>query len=357
MTRAERFTASFFKDKTSSDACLITSHSNRFYLTDFSSSDGIILLTLDKPYLIVDFRYYEMAKCKVQPPFEILLAEGRFSDTIEPLLKTHSINRLWIEDLEMSVSTLEVYKKRFSDIEFLCIGNALTEQRAIKDEREIELIKTAQKITDSAFQHILNYISVDKTEKDVALELEFFMRTHGSDGIAFDTISVSGAKSSLPHGTPSDVLLTPNAFITMDFGAHFEGYCADMTRTVVLGRANDKMLGVYNTVLEAQRIALSKIKGGVLGSIVDLAARDYIYSHGYEGCFGHSTGHGLGIDVHESPSFSPNYKKSIPEGAVLSVEPGIYLEGEFGVRIEDIVVVREFGCENLTNSPKHLIEI
>lgn len=357
MTRVDRFKKSFFNDKTSFDACLVTSRSNRFYLTDFSSSDGIVLLTTDKSYLIVDFRYYEMAKSKVSTPFEIILADGRFSDAVEPLFNKHCIKRIWIEDLEMSVSTLEIYKKRFSEMEFLYIGNALTEQRAIKDEREIELIKKAQKITDSAFAHILNYISEDKTEKDVALELEFFMRSHGSDGIAFDTISVSGAKSSLPHGTPSDILLTKNSFITMDFGARFGGYCADMTRTVVLGRASDKMLEVYNTVLEAQRLALCKIKSGVLGSVVDAAARDYIYSKGYEGCFGHSTGHGLGIEVHESPSFSPNYKKSIPEGCVLSVEPGIYLEGEFGVRIEDIVLVREFGCENLTNSPKHLIEI
>lgn len=357
MTRVERFKATFFKDKTSFDACLVTSRYNRFYLTDFSSSEGIVLLTPDKSYLIVDFRYYEMAKRKVSSSFEIILAEGRFSDTIEPILKKHCIKKLWIEDLEMSVSALETYKKRFADIDFLCIGNALTDQRAIKDAREIELIKEAQKITDSAFEHILNYISENKTEKDVALELEFFMRSHGSDGIAFDTISVSGAKSSLPHGTPSDVLLTPNAFITMDFGARFDGYCADMTRTVVLGRASDKMIDVYNTVLEAQRLALCKVKSGVFGSVVDAAARDYIYSNGYEGCFGHSTGHGLGIEVHESPSFSPNYNKSIPEGSVLSVEPGIYLEGEFGVRIEDIVVVRDFGCENLTNSPKHLIEI
>ena len=336
MTRVERFKKSFFNDKTSFDACLVTSRSNRFYLTDFSSSDGIVLLTTDKSYLIVDFRYYEMAKSKVSTPFEIILADGRFSDAVEPLFNKHCIKRIWIEDLEMSVSTLEIYKKRFSEMEFLYIGNALTEQRAVKDEREIELIKKAQKITDSAFVHILNYISEDKTEKDVALELEFFMRSHGSDGIAFDTISVSGAKSSLPHGTPSDILLTKNSFI---------------------GKADEEMKKVYNTVLEAQRLALCKIKSGVLGSVVDAAARDYIYSKGYEGCFGHSTGHGLGIEVHESPSFSPNYKISIPEGCILSVEPGIYLEGEFGVRIEDIVVVREFGCENLTNSPKHLIEI
>lgn len=357
MTKAELFIKSFFEDKTSDNACLVTSHSNRFYLSAFSSSDGLVFLTHEKAYLIVDFRYYEMAKNRVGKSIEVILANGRFSDTIETLIKKHNIKNIWIEDRELSVWELSVYQKRFPDIEFFNLGNALNDLRAVKTQDEIELIIEAQNITDKAFSHILNFISKGKTEKEVALELEFFMRSNGSDGIAFDTICVSGAKSSLPHGTPADILLTDNSFITMDFGAKFNGYCADMTRTVVLGFATDEMKTVYNTVLEAQTLALEKIHAGVLGSTVDKAARDHIYKAGYEGCFGHSTGHGLGIDVHESPSFSPNYSKPIPENAVLSVEPGIYLEGKFGVRIEDIVVVRKNGYENLTNSPKKLIEI
>ena len=357
MTKTENFAKSFFADKTPHDACIVTSDSNRFYLSDFQSSAGIVFLTADKVYLIVDFRYYEMACNKVGKSIEVILADGRFSDYVDELIKKHSIERLWIEDFEMTVNELSVYKKRFDKIEFCNIGSALTDARAVKTQDEILLIKEAQKITDEAFSHILNFISKDKTENDVALELEFFMRRNGSQGIAFDTISVSGAKSSLPHGTPSDVPLTENSFITMDFGAKFNGYCADMTRTVVLGRASDEMVKVYNTVLEAQKLALDKIHAGVLGSIVDKAARDYIYSNGYEGCFGHSTGHGLGIDVHESPAFSPNYSKTILENTILSVEPGIYLEGKFGVRIEDIVVVKPNGFENLTNSPKNLIEL
>jgi len=357
MTNIEKFRNSFFSDKSSDTACLITSHTNRFYLSGFASSDGIVFITKDVNYLLVDFRYYEMAKRKVSAPLEIILCECRFSEKIKELIQKHSVKSVWIEDREMSVNELSRYQKIFDSVSFLYLDDTLEAVRSIKSPEEIEFIKEAQRITDNAFSHILNYISPDKTEKQVALELEHYMRSNGGDGIAFDTICVSGAKSSLPHGVPSDVLLSPNAFITMDFGAKFNGYCADMTRTVVLGRADDEMLKVYNTVLEAQKRALDKIKSGVLGETVDGAARDYIYSCGYEGCFGHSTGHGLGIEVHESPAFSPNYKKPICENTVLSVEPGIYLEGKYGVRIEDIVVVKASGCENLTKSSKNLIEL
>ncbi len=357
MTNTQRFSNAFFASHEKSDAVLLTSHSSRFYVTGFQSSDGLVFVTREKTYLIVDFRYYEMAEKSVKFPVETLLAEGRFSDVLKTLIKKHSIKNIWIEDAHLSVADFEIYKKRFPDISFSNLGNALDEVRAVKNDEEISFIKQAQKITDSAFSHILNFISPKKTEKEVALELEFFMRKNGADGIAFDTICVSGEKSSLPHGTPSDIPISQNAFLTMDFGAKFNGYCADMTRTVVLGRANDEMREVYSVVLEAQKRALATIKGNVLGSEVDSAARDYIYSKGFEGCFGHSTGHGLGIDVHEAPSFSPKYNKAIPEGAILSVEPGIYLHAKWGVRIEDIVLVTRDGCMNLTSSDKDLIEI
>ena len=357
MTNIERFHDVFFEGKNNTEACLVTSHTNRFYLSDFSSSDGMVFVTENVNYLIVDFRYYEMAKLKVTAPFEIILCDTRFSEKLKELIDKHSIKRVWIEDKEMTVSDLSRYQKTFDQLSFSYLGDTIDVLRSVKSDNEIEFIKEAQRITDLAFSHILNYISYDKTEKQVALELEFFMRSNGADGIAFDTICVSGTKSSLPHGVPSDILLTPNSFITMDFGARFNGYCADMTRTVVLGSASDEMKIVYSTVLEAQRRALNKISSGVLGSVVDLAARDHIYSCGFNGCFGHSTGHGLGIEVHEPPSFSPNYKKQILRNSVLSVEPGIYLEGKFGVRIEDIVVVKDDGIENLTKSEKNLIEL
>ncbi len=357
MTNTEKFLRAFYKDHGNKDAVLITSNSSRFYLTSFSSSDGIVLVTENTAYLIVDFRYYEMAKKSIFSDVEIVLAEGRFSDTLETLMSKLGIETLWFESEHLSVYILETYKKRFPKTRFSSLGNFLNNLREVKNEEELNFIAEAQKITDLAFSHILDYISPEKTEKDIALELEFFMRKNGSEKVAFDTICVSGKKSSLPHGVPADVLLTKNSFLTMDFGAKFNGYCADMTRTVVLGRADEEMKKVYATVLEAQKRALDKIHSGVIGASVDRAARDYIYSSGYEGCFGHSTGHGLGIDVHESPSFSPSYNKPVPTGAVLSVEPGIYIEDKYGVRIEDIIVVCENGYRNFTHSPKDLIEI
>ena len=357
MKNTYRFIDCFFADKDSSSACLITSRSNRYYLTGVSSSDGLVFVTREKVYLIVDFRYFEIADQNAFSGVEVIHASGRFSGVVKEIVAKHCIKCVYIEDTQMCVSDFERYKSIFSDLRFDFLGTLLEEVRCLKTAEEIEFIRSAQKITDKAFEHILNYINAYRTESQVALELERYMRLNGADGIAFDTICVSGTKSSLPHGVPSDINLSENSFITMDYGAKYRGYCADMTRTVVLGRADDEMIKVYNTVFEAQAMALEKIKSGVSGDIVDAAARDHIYSNGYKGCFGHSTGHGLGIDVHETPSFSPNYKKAIPSGAVLSVEPGIYIEGRFGVRIEDIVVVRDDGYENLTKSKKNLIEL
>ena len=185
---------------------------------------------------------------------------------------------------------------------------------------------------------------------------ESFIRKNGGEP-AFGTIAVSGANSSLPHGHPSDIKLEKNSFLTMDFGARLDGYCSDMTRTVVMGRADDEMKNIYNIVLEAQQKAIDVVKADVFGSTVDKAARDYIASNGYGACFGHSTGHGLGIDVHEYPSFSPKFDFPVSENSVLSVEPGIYIPGLYGVRIEDLVVIKDKNVHNLTKSPKNLIEI
>ncbi len=357
MNNCEKFIQNFYDMESSDDAFLVTSLPNRFYISGFHSSDGFIFATKNEVYLAVDFRYYEMAKMQVKPPLQVLLVEGRYSDTLKELVQKHNVSKLCIEDKSLTVAEFEFYKKTFPEIVFSNGSTFLENLRSVKSFDELEFIKQAQKITDSAFSHILNFISDRRTEADVALELEYFMRRSGADGIAFDTIAVSGKKSSLPHGTPSELFLQKDAFLTMDFGAKFNGYCADMTRTVVLGRANEEMKRVYDTVLCAQRLALDKIHAGVIGSDVDRSARDYIYSQGYKGCFGHSTGHGLGIEVHEMPSFSPSYNKKIEKGCVLSVEPGIYIEDKFGVRIEDIVFVTEDGHENLTKSCKELIEI
>ncbi len=354
MTVIEKFTAAYL-EKFSGSAAIILSESNRFYLSRFSSSDGAILITPNERYLIVDFRYYEMAKNK-NTEYNVVLADKRIIEVVKDLCEKENIQSVTVEDDYLTVIENKRLTELFDGFEINYFGSFINELRAVKTEEEIKLIKTSQNLTDAAFDYLLEILRVGLTENEVAAELEYFMKKNGAE-TAFKTIAVSGKKSALPHGEPSNTVLTENSFLTLDFGAKLDGYCSDMTRTVVIGKANDEMKSIYNTVLEAQKKALSKISANVLGSVVDSLARNHISDAGYAKCFGHSTGHGIGIDVHETPSFSPNFNKPIPLNAVLSVEPGIYLEGKFGVRIEDIVVVRENGYENLTSSDKKMIEI
>ena len=235
----------------------------------------------------------------------------------------------------------------------------LKELRAVKTDEELRRITEAQRITDAAFLHILEFISPERTEKEVALELEFFMRKSGAEGVAFDTIAVSGASSSLPHGIPSDRKLQ-GGFLTMDFGAKYMGYCSDMTRTVVIGKADEEMKLVYETVLKAQTAALNGIHGGMSCRDADALARDVIREAGYGASFGHSLGHGVGMFIHEFPNLSPRAAESstLKTGHVVTVEPGIYLEGRFGCRIEDMIAILSDGSvHNFTKSPKELIEL
>ena len=236
---------------------------------------------------------------------------------------------------------------------------ALTEVRAIKSTSELEKIAEAQAITDRAFSHILEFIKPSMTEVEVALELEFFMRRNGAEAVAFDTIAVSGTASSRPHGVPRSIPLE-RGFLTMDFGAKVDGYCSDMTRTVVIGKADEDMKRLYNTVLSAQRAALDIISEGVECKRVDAVARDLIEGAGYKGRFGHSLGHGVGMFVHEAPRFAPSARETdlLKRGNVVTVEPGIYIEGLYGCRIEDMIAVDNDGkIINFTKSPKELIEI
>ena len=359
MTRTEKIRSRISSDN---EAFLITSDSNRLYASGFKSSSGFMLVCKEKSELYLDSRYFEMAKIakltgKLQPDTEVFLLEKKRREYLKEFCKKYNIKTLLYEDRNLTVfeyKQLEDETKEFCKIKGM--GGVFEGCRISKDENEISKIKAAQKITDMAFSHILDFITPEITETEVALELECFMRRSGAESTAFETICVSGTKSSLPHGKPENIKLG-KGFLTMDFGARVDGYCSDMTRTVCIGKPDDEMRRVYNTVLEAQKRAFDAIFAGVTGKQVDAAARDYIYSNGYKGCFGHSTGHSLGIDIHESPNFSPACNIEIPAGAVLSVEPGIYIEGKYGVRIEDIVKIYDFGMENLTESTKELIII
>lgn len=338
------------------DAMLITSETNEKYISSFDFTDGLLVITNNRACMITDSRYSEAAK-KEAPDFEIILPSSTQVSAIGDILASESAKTVAFEDVEMSVSVYNAYKSKLSGYEFVPMGSLIENLRVFKDEHEIACIKAAQKITDDAFEHILKFITPEMTETDVALELEYFMRRAGAKEKSFDTICVSGSASSMPHGVPQRRRLE-RGFLTMDFGAIVDNYHSDMTRTVCLGKADDEMKRLYNTVLEAQTAAIEQMRIGMLCSDVDKIARDIIYDAGYKGCFGHSLGHGVGLNIHESPRFSPTATDTVlTAGHVVTVEPGIYLEGKYGCRIEDMIVAKEDCIEDITRSRKELIEL
>lgn len=339
----------------SDEAALITSDANRLYLTGFNSSAGAVFITNKKAYFLIDFRYFEAAKSTVDS-CEILLA-NRVLGQIAELCRKHGIKNVRIESDFVSVSALERYKKAFEKVTVL-FDNSLSEKmstlRSVKSQRELSLIRSAQELTDKTFSYILERISENRTEREVMLDMEFYMRKLGSEGVSFDFIVVSGKNSSLPHGVPTDKKIEKGDFVTMDFGAVCGGYRSDMTRTVAVSHVTDEQQRVYNTVISAQKVALDSIHAGAVCKDIDKIARDLIEVD-YKGCFGHGLGHSVGIEIHENPCFNTVCETVLREGMVLTVEPGIYLENKFGVRIEDMIAVTKDGCENLTHSDKNLI--
>lgn len=340
------------------DAALITSDVNRRYFTGLESSAGTLVAFRDAAYFIIDFRYIEVAKATVTGA-EVLL-QDKLYEQIGALLKKHGAKTVTIETDYVTVGALGMYRTRLPEYEFLTdatLNDEILAMRSLKDESEIAAIRKAQSITDASFLEILDFIKPGKTEKEIAAYLEYCMRRLGADGLAFETIAASGPNSAKPHAVPSDRLLQQGDFFTMDYGALWGGYCSDMTRTVAIGEPTDEMRKVYDTVLAAQLLGIEKAVEGASCRAVDAAARELIYNAGYEGCFGHSLGHSVGIEIHEMPGFSPSIapETTCKQGMVITVEPGIYLEGRFGVRIEDMVWFAPDGTKDLTNSPKELI--
>ena len=343
------------------EAVLVSSELNQRYLSSFNYTDGYMLVLQNEAFLLADFRYIEAAKATVNAKeCQVIQPDRPMLKYVAILLSDHHIHALTYEEDTVSCALRDRLAATFSGIELLSGGSAMIGGlRLYKDEEEIAAMTRAQKITDDAFAHILGFITPERTELEVALELEFYMRAHGSEGTAFDTIAVSGTNSSRPHGTPRPVKLE-QGFFTMDFGARVDGYCADMTRTVVIGKADDDMKHLYNTVLAAQKAALEAARGGMGCFALDKIARDIIEGNGYQGRFGHSLGHGVGIDIHEAPNLSPRSGADavLLPGHVVTVEPGIYIEGKYGCRIEDMIAVRADGSIlDFTKSPKELIEI
>ena len=335
----------------SKTAYLITSPENLYYFSGFTGGEGALFISPDKKLLFTDSRYTVQAKLEA-PDFKIFdVAEkplmGFLKDQKEPI---------GFEDGFCTFSEFLRMKQQAPEVTLVPATEEINKIRMIKTDAEIALIEKAAEIADSAFSYILPRIAVGKTEKEIALDLEFFMRKNGAEGLSFETISASGVRSAMPHGTATDKVLETGDFLTLDFGCKYKGYCSDMTRTVVLGKASEKQKEIYETVLSAQLAAMEKICAGAKTKEIDAIARNII-NEKYQGCFGHGLGHSLGLEVHEKPSLSPKSEDILEENMLMTVEPGIYIDGFGGVRIEDLVVVTKDGYKNLVHSPKELIEL
>ncbi|MGN1127145.1 MAG: M24 family metallopeptidase, partial [Ruminococcus sp.] len=276
---------------------------------------------------------------------------------INSVLSHEKVSSCFLETDKVTMSQFSVFKEKLNSQ--ISNDNTLDEiikdMRIVKDDYEITLLQKAQDIAEKAYKKVLPMVKPGVSEREISIELEHQMKLLGAKDISFDLITITGKKTSLPHGVPSDDKICDGDFFTFDIGATFMGYHSDMTRTVAVGSATDEMKKVYNTVLIAHKKALSAVKPGVLCSDIDKIARDYIYENGFEGCFGHATGHGVGLDIHEYPTVSTRCDTMLKEGMVITIEPGIYLKGRFGVRIEDTVVVTNDGYRSFASIPKELI--
>ncbi len=333
---------------------LITDDKNIYYFTGLWDSNGYLLVYKDDAVLFVDFRYGEVAEKTVKSA-KIVVFEKLF-DSINRTIEEIGINSCYIETNKMTVNQY----KNFS--EKLCVkllddnvlDKAIEAMRIIKDGEEYLYLKKAQEITEKAYEKVLPLLKPGVSEREISVELEHQIKLLGAEDISFDLITIIGKKTSLPHGVPSDDKISQGDFFTFDIGSTYKGYHSDMTRTVCIGTPTEEMKNVYNIVLKAHKMALNAVKPGVKCSDIDKIAREYIYSSGYNGCFGHSTGHGVGLDIHEMPTVGPNSDVVLKKGMVITIEPGIYLKDKFGVRIEDTVIVTENGCESFANVTKEL---
>ena len=345
------------KDKGTGYCALIISPENRKYFTGFDSSDGFLIVSSDRAVFITDGRYIEAAEKQIDSCEVVLLGKKTYPQIAE-ILKEMNCRHLLVESTRMTVSTYNSLKGVLKNISISTdstLDVIINSIRSIKTEAEVESIVKAQRIAEDAFSHILKFIKVGMTEKEIALELDFFMLRNGGEGLSFETIAVSGKNSSMPHGVPSSKKVENGDFITLDFGTIINGYHSDMTRTIAMGFATDEMKNIYNTVLDAQNNCLNNIKAGVSCKDGDEFARTVIRDNGYGQYFTHSTGHGVGVEIHEYPNLSPASDSILQVGNIVTVEPGIYIPEKFGVRIEDMALITENGCTNLTNAPKDLI--
>lgn len=343
-------------EEKSLDALILSDGYNMRYLSGFSGAAGYLYISPQRRIILTDSRYTVQAREESQG-FEVMEVSGNYIDALNGLLETDLARIVGIEDLTMTCHEYLQMKEKGWMKELVPLTDSVNKLRMVKTAEELKKIAMAEAIGDKAFAHILDFIRPGQTEMDVANELGYQMRSLGAQNLSFETIAASGENSAKPHAVPSDRKIKNGDFLTMDFGCIYEGYCSDMTRTIVVGKASEEQKKIYTTVLHAQLEALKTIHAGVTGCAVDKAARDLIAEAGYGKCFGHGLGHSVGLYIHEDPRFSPAYTTVIPENVTMTVEPGIYVEGLGGVRIEDLVVVKKGGYENFTHSPKQLIEL
>ncbi|WP_458412537.1 M24 family metallopeptidase [Schinkia sp. CFF1] len=337
------------------DGLLITNSKNRRYMTGFTGTAGIVVISLTKAVFITDFRYVEQAKNQVKN-YEIVQHKGPIHEEVASLVKELGIKKLGFEQDEMTYGTYKLYDNIVS-AQLVPTSGMIESLRLIKCEDEIQILKEAAAIADQAFEHILKVIKPGVTELVVSNELEFYMRKLGATSSSFDTIVASGERSALPHGVASNKVINTGELVTLDFGAYYKGYCSDITRTVAVGEISDDLKNIYDIVLQAQLRGMNGVRAGMTGKQADALTRDYIAEKGYGDYFGHSTGHGIGLDIHEGPALSMKSDTVLVPGMVVTVEPGIYLQGVGGVRIEDDIVITKDGNAALTQSPKQLIQL
>jgi len=335
------------------DGILITSPYNRRYISNFTGSAGVVLISADKALFITDFRYIEQASKQCEG-FEIIKFSSSIPEEVALQAKNLGIQKLGVEEDYLTFSSFKVYEKEVK-VELVPVSGVVEKLRLIKTDAEIKILKEAADIADAAFKHILDFLRPGKTELEVSNELEFFMRKAGATSSSFDTIVASGYRSALPHGVASDKVIEKGDMVTLDYGAYYKGYVSDITRTVAVGEPEAKLKEIYDIVLEAQLRGMAGIKPGMTGKEADALTRDYITEKGYGEYFGHSTGHGIGLEVHEGPGLSSKTDIVLEPGMVVTCEPGIYIPGLGGVRIEDDTLITKDHNETLTHSTKDLI--
>jgi Xaa-Pro aminopeptidase len=335
------------------DGLLVTSTFNRRYMTNFTGSAGVVLISNEKALFITDFRYVGQATSQCQG-YEVVQHSGSIVDEVANQAKLLGVKKLGFEQDHLTFSSFKAYEKAVEG-ELVPISGVIEKLRLIKTPAEIKILKEAADIADAAFKHILDHIKPGKSELEISNELEFFMRNAGATSSSFDIIVASGYRSALPHGVASEKLIESGDFVTLDFGAYYKGFVSDITRTVAVGTPSPKLKEMYDIVLEAQLRGMAGIKPGMTGREADALTRDYITEKGYGEYFGHSTGHGIGLEVHEGPSLSTKSEIILEPGMIVTVEPGIYIPELGGVRIEDDTIITETGNETLTHSTKELI--